>query len=51
MSNGGHVVSGLVNTQGKYADCSVFIDNVEATSGDEGIAGIFERVNLDDFLK
>jgi hypothetical protein len=51
MSEGGQVLSGLVNTQGKYANSNVTIDNIEATSGGKGIAGIVEGINLDNFFK
>lgn len=51
MSEGGQVMSGLVNTQGKYTNSNITIDNIEATSGGKGIAGIVEGVNLDNFFK
>jgi hypothetical protein len=51
MSEGGQVLSGLVNTQGKYTNSNVTIDNIEATSGGKGIAGIVEGINLDNFFK
>ncbi|KFY96082.1 hypothetical protein V498_02916, partial [Pseudogymnoascus sp. VKM F-4517 (FW-2822)] len=38
MSEGGRVVAGLVNTQGKYSDAHLVIDTVEATSGGKCIA-------------
>jgi hypothetical protein len=50
-SGGGQVLSGLINTQGKYTNSNVTIDNIEATSGGKGVAGIVEGVNLDDFFK
>lgn len=50
MSEGGRVVAGLVNTQGKYSDAHLVIDTVEATSGGKCIAGIAEGVNLDSFF-
>jgi hypothetical protein len=50
MSGGGQVLSGLVNTQGKYTNSNVTIDNIEATSGGKGVAGIVEGVNLDNFF-
>lgn len=51
MSRGGQVLSGLINTQGKYTNSNVTIDNIEATSGGKGVAGIVEGVNLDNFFK
>ena len=51
MRGGGQVLSGLINTQGKYTNSNVAIDNIEATSSGKGIAGIVEGVNLDDFFK
>jgi hypothetical protein len=51
MSEGGQVLSGLINTQGKYTNSHVTIDNIEATSGGKGIAGIVEGINLDNFFK
>jgi hypothetical protein len=51
MSGGGKVLSGLVNTQEKYTNSNVIIDNIEATSGGTGIAGIVEGINLDNFFK
>ena len=50
MSKGGKVISGLVNTQGKYVDARVTIDNVVAATGGTGIAGIVEGVNLGKFF-
>ena len=50
MSENGQVLSGLINTQGKYANSTITIDNVEATTGGKVIAGIVEGVNLDNFF-
>lgn len=50
ISKGGRLLSGLVNTQGKYANSTITIDNVEATTGGTGVAGIVEGINLDNFF-
>lgn len=49
MSDGGKVNAGLINTEGKYVNAHVHIDNVEATKGGKGIVGIVEGVSLDNF--
>lgn len=51
ISKGGQVLSGLINTQGKYSDSTITIDNVEATTGGKGVVGIVEGVDLDNFFK
>jgi hypothetical protein len=51
MSESDRVLSGLINTQGKYANSTITTNNVEATTGGKGIAGIVEGVNLDNFFK
>lgn len=51
LSTDGQVLTGLVNPGGNYADARIVIDNVEATSGGQGIAGIVEGLDLKDFFK
>ena len=51
MSKGGQVVAGLVNTEGKYTDARINIDNVTATTGGRGMAGVVEGLDLKDFFK
>ena len=41
---------GLVNTQGKYADADVVIDNVKATDKGQGVVGIVEGLDLSNFF-
>ena len=50
MSEGGMAATGLINTQGKYANANITIDNIEATKNGKVIAGIAEGVNLDNFF-
>lgn len=47
---GSGLLAGLINTQNKYANANVNIDNVEASSGGKGIVGIAENVRLDNFF-
>lgn len=51
LSTDGQVLAGLVNPGGNYADARIVVDNVEATSGGQGIAGIVEGLDLKDFFK
>lgn len=50
MSDGGKVLAGLVNTQGKYADAHVVIEDVKATNKGQGVLGIVEGLNLNNFF-
>jgi predicted mannosyl-3-phosphoglycerate phosphatase (HAD superfamily) len=49
-SEGGRAATGLINTQGKYANANITIDNIEATKDGKVIAGIADGVNLDNFF-
>jgi hypothetical protein len=49
-SEGGRAVTGLINTQGKYANANVIIEGVEATKDGKIISGIAEGVNMDNFF-
>lgn len=50
MSDDGQILAGLVNTGGKYVDARVTIDNVTATSGGQGVAGIVDGLDLNAFF-
>lgn len=51
MRDGGRVVAGLINADGKYADARINIDNVEATSSGQGVVGIVQGIDLNAFFK
>lgn len=46
----GEILAGVNHAGGKCADPHVVIDNVESTSGGEGIVGVFEGKSFDDFF-
>lgn len=50
MSDSGKVLAGMVNTQGRYTDARINIDNVTATTGGRAITGIVENLNITDFF-
>jgi hypothetical protein len=49
-SEGGRAVTGLINTQGRYANANIIIKDVEATKDGKIIAGIAEGVNMNNFF-
>lgn len=51
MNENGQVLAGLINTGGEYVDASVNLDNVTASSGGQGVAGIVEGLDLNAFFK
>jgi hypothetical protein len=49
-SDGGKAAVGLINTQGKYANSNITVEDVEATKDGRVIAGIADGVNMNNFF-
>lgn len=50
VSDHGRMLSGVINTEGKYVNARVNISNLTATSGGRGVAGIVDNLDLNNFF-
>lgn len=51
LDTDGQFIAGLFNTGGKHSDARIDVNDIQASSGGQGIAGIVEGLDLNNFFK